>query len=194
MFQQEVIKHALGLFEYPSGPILQDFPRDADMAQTEPAVPACPVDFSARADSLTDREKLLQQFRAEFSAMNSWHTIALQQRQRTTTGISGLSADSVVQLFTDFIQGNCEHDNDKELADLLRRAAEDLKAFYFEALAAQPDQPTSDKALAAWFWGQTCGAAVINEARKICLTSETKEMLLAGKLLLVPRSQMYRFA
>jgi hypothetical protein len=34
---------------------------------------------------------------------------------------------------------------------------------------------------------------VINEVRKKCLQQGTKEMELAGKLLLVPRSQMHRF-
>jgi hypothetical protein len=151
------------------------------------------VDFSARPDNLTDVEQLLKRFQAEFSAMHSWHTIAKHQSKRTTTGISGLTPDSITRLFADFIQGNDESASDKELADQLRRGAEDLKAFYFEALGAQPDQPTDDKTLSNWFWGSTCAAGVINEVRKTCLTYEAREMMLAGKLLLIPRNQLHRF-
>ena len=192
-FQKNVIKQALLLLERPSGPILEDYPYDADDSSIASAVPACPVDFSARPDSLTDVEKLLAQFQAEFAAMHSWHMIARHQNQRTTTGISGLTPDSIMRLFADFIQGNYESSSDRELADLLRLGAEDLKAYYFEALSAQPDQPTDDKTLSDWFWGTTWAAAVINEVRKTCLKYETKEMILAGKLLLVPRNQMHHF-
>lgn len=192
-FQKNVIRQALSLLERPSGPVLEDFPHDADDSTDKPAIPACPVDFSARQDNLTDVEKLLEHFQAEFSAMHSWHTIAQHQNQRTTTGISGLTPDSITRLFADFIQGTYESSSDKELADLLRLAAEDLKAFYFEALSAQPEQPTDERTLSNWFWGTTCAAAVLNEVRKTCLEYDAKEMMLAGKLLLVPRSQMHRF-
>jgi hypothetical protein len=192
-FQKDVLKYALGLLERQEGPILADYPHDAETNDGPAAVPACPVDFSGRSENLTDKEKLLQDFQAEFNAMHSWHTIAKHQSKRTTTGISGLTPDSISRLFGDFILGN-EIDLDQaELASQLRLAAEDLKAFYFEALSAQPDQPTDEKTLANWFWGTTSAGAVINEVRKRCLVYEAKEMRLAGSLLLVPRNQMHRF-
>ena len=80
-----------------------------------------------------------------------------------------------------------------DLAVRLRLAAEDLKSCYFEALSAQPNQPTNASSLADWFWGETLAAAVINEVRKKCLQQGTREMDLAGSLLLVPRNQMHRF-
>lgn len=192
-FQKDVIKHAFALFERSSGPVLEDYPYDADEGNTTSTVPACPVDFSVRQDNLTDIGKLLKHFQAEFSAIHSWHTIAQHQSQRTTTGISGLTPDSITRLFSDFIQRNHDCPSNGKLADLLRHGAEDLKAFYFEALSAQPDQPTDDKTLSNWFWGTTCAAGIINEVRKSCLKYEDKEMLLTGKLLLVPRNQLHRF-
>jgi hypothetical protein len=125
--------------------------------------------------------------------MHTWHTIAKHQNNRTTTGISGLTPDSITRLFEDFIQEEETGLDQDKLADQLRLAAEDLKAFYFEALSAQPDQPTDAKTLSDWFWGTTYGAAVINEVRKRCLEYDAKEMRLAGSLLLVPRNQMHRF-
>ena len=74
-----------------------------------------------------------------------------------------------------------------------KQFAEDLKAFYFEAVSAQPGQPTDSKSLADWFWGQTSAALVINEVRKISLKEGSKKMALLGNLLLIPRSQMHRF-
>lgn len=181
------------MLEQENGPILADYPHDAVTVSTEPSIPACPVDFSSGPDELTDNEKLLQQFQAEFNAMHSWHTIAKHQSSRTTTGISGLTPDSITRLFSEFILRNDTGLSEAELASHLRLAAEDLKALYFEALSAQPDQPTDAGTLSNWFWGSTFAAAVINEARKACLECEAKEMLLAGKLLLVPRNQMHRF-
>jgi hypothetical protein len=72
-------------------------------------------------------------------------------------------------------------------------AAEDLKAYYFEAVSAQPGQPTDSLSLANWFWGETVAALVINSIRKICLEHRDINMELLGKLLLVPRRQLYRF-
>ena len=192
-FQRDVLEHALGLLEQREGPVLADYPHDAGTGEEAMALPACPVDFSTRPDNLSDLEQLLQHFQAEFNAMHTWHTIAKHQSNRTTTGISGLTPDSITRLFNDFIRGEETGLDLPQLADHLRLAAEDLKAFYFEALSAQPDQPTDARTLSDWFWGTTYGAAVINEVRKRCLEYDTKEMRLAGSLLLVPRNQMHRF-
>ncbi len=103
-------------------------------------------------------------------------------------------SEQISDLFEGFIEGK-EHGNedDVKLSDLLRMATEDIKAFYFEAISAQPGQPTDVQSLSEWFWGKTYAAQVINEVRKTCLQSDAKDMLLAGKLLLIPRNQMYRF-
>ena len=75
-----------------------------------------------------------------------------------------------------------------------QRSAEDLKAIYFEALTAQPGAPRDSVAMADWFWGETAAARVINAIREICLGMRDNEFQLLGKLLLVPRSQLHRFA
>lgn len=194
-FQRDVISQALGLLAESQGPVLADYPHDADDNQAEPAIPACPVDFSARDRELTDLEQLIRQFEAEFNSIHTWYTIAGEQKGRTTSGVSGLDLDQVVILFGDFVADNQAGLGQfgENLADTLRMAAEDLKSCYFEALSAQPGQPTSVTSLSNWFWGDTYAAAMINEVRKRCLEFGTKEMALAGKLLLVPRNQMHRF-
>ena len=195
-FQRDVLTQALNLLNEPAGPVLADYPEEADGDQAKPTMPACPVDFSPRNNGLSSIELLLQQFGSEFNAMHTWFTIACEQKGRTTSGVSDLSFDEILRLYSDFITGNQKGlatFEQQGLADTLRLAAEDLKSCYFEALASQPGQPTDAATLANWFWSDTYAAAVINEVRKKCLEHDTKDMKLAGTLLLIPRNQMHRF-
>jgi D-proline reductase (dithiol) PrdB len=194
-FQRKVISHALDLLRRPSGPVLEDFARDCSEQQAAPAVPACPVDFSTRPEKISDMEQLLANFDAEFNSLYTWYSMARGQNGRTAVGVSALTFDQLISLYRDFLmdRGDSLLLSADGLADRLRLGAEDLKSCYFEALSAQPNQPTDAASLADWFWGETLAAAVINEVRKKCLQQGTKEMELAGKLLLVPRSQMHRF-
>jgi hypothetical protein len=75
----------------------------------------------------------------------------------------------------------------------LKMAAEEIKAYYLEAVTAQPGQPTDSITLADWFWSQTKAGRVINVVREICLKSGDNELKLLGTLLLVPRNQLHRF-
>ena len=127
--------------------------------------------------------------------MKTWYEVAMLKNKRTTVGVSGLSPDEVSEYLAAFVRGEMAGKNigDTLIDDGLRMVAEDLKAFYFEAVSAQPGQPTDSKSLADWFWGQTSAALVINEVRKISLQEGSKKMALLGNLLLIPRSQMHRF-
>lgn len=193
-FQCDVIRWALNLLTEPEGPVLADYPHDAEDADAPPALPACPVDFSPRRQ-LNETETLFHRLHTEFSSMHTWYTVARARTGRTAAGISGLDFDEIIELYRDFISGN--HPGLERFAphlpDTLRLAAEDLKSCYFEALSSQPDQPTDAASLSNWFWENTYAAAAINEVRKKCLDYTTKEMQLAGNLLLVPRNQLHRF-
>ncbi|MBT8360409.1 MAG: hypothetical protein HKP41_13890 [Desulfobacterales bacterium] len=194
-FQIDVIKQTLHLLERPSGPLLEQYPYDAQETMSETDQLACPVNFTPCSEAKTDSEKLLQHFQTELNTMHTWFSIACERRGRTSSGVSGLSPDEIGTLFSDFISG-ADSGNvfaGKKRADLLRLAAEDLKACYLGGISAQPGQTTDIKTLSDWFWGQTYAALVINELRLKCLTYEEMDMLLAGKLLLIPRNQMHRF-
>ncbi|MEJ2057323.1 MAG: hypothetical protein P8X39_05740 [Desulfofustis sp.] len=194
-FQKDVLKHALNLLNEQRGPVLADYPGDAEAGRPEASLPACPVDFSSRSTELSSLDRLLQRFQAEFNGMHTWYTISCDKRGRTVSGVSGLSFDEIIALYNDFLVDNeaALKTFRPHLADALRLACEDLKSCYFEALSSQPGQPTDAATLADWFWGETYAAAVINEIRKKCIDDGSEAMALAGTLLLIPRSQMHRF-
>lgn len=194
-FQILVLRHALKLLESTKGPVLEDFPDDAPDVTDQPLQVACPVNFSTKKENLSSTEKLVDSFSSEFSQMKTWYELALSKNKRTTTGVSGLSPEDASEFISAFVRGEMPDKNigNASLSDSLRMAAEDIKAFYFEAVSAQSGQPTDSKSLADWFWGETFAALFINEVRKISLKEGSGEMKLLGKLLLVPRSQMHRF-
>jgi hypothetical protein len=124
--------------------------------------------------------------------MQTWYDIARTARNRSTSGVSGLDSEQIGILFADFHGGEIvdREVHGEKLADILRMAAEDLRASYLEAVSAQPGQSTSPNALADWFWGETYAARVINKIRKRSLDMAAKDMRLAGELLLIPRNQI----
>ena len=127
--------------------------------------------------------------------MRTWYDLACEKKKRTTAGIIGFSPEETAEFLSAFVKGEFQKTKLKNtsIADSIRMAAEDLKAYYFEAVSAQPGQPTDSLSLANWFWGETVAALVINSIRRICLEHRDKNMELLGKLLLVPRNQLYRF-
>ena len=185
----------LSLLELPKGPVLQDYPVDASDVSGTGAQLACPVNFEIRQVDSTPTDTLLTSFEREILTMQTWYDLASDSPSHGPHGASRLEVFQIKQLFADFIQNKTlpQPAEDCSLADQLRLAAEDLKTYYFTAISAQPGQPTEASQLANWFWGETYAAVCINEVRKRCLQYETKDMQLAGKLLLVPRNQMHRF-
>ncbi len=198
-FQISVLKHALNLLEAPAGPVLEDFPKDAPDTRVEIQDQlvqiACPENYTSNAVEVTSIEQLLDDFSSEVRQMRTWYELACEKKKRTTTGVTGFSPEETSEFLSAFVKGDPHKVPlvNSSLADTIRMAAEDLKAYYFEAVSAQPGQPTDSSSLANWFWGETIAALVINRIRMICVEDGDKNLELLGKLLLVPRSQIYRF-
>ena len=73
--------------------------------------------------------------------------------------------------------------------DLLKLAVEDLKAFYFEAVAAQPGQATATgTTLADWFWRETAAGKVFFAPQDLWKNSDDHSLQQFNRLLLVPRA------
>ena len=68
----------------------------------------------------------------------------------------------------------------------VKRACDDVKAYYYEAVAAQPGN-LSATAIEQWFWTETAAAKVLLTIRDLCLKSEDESLKPLGKLSLIPR-------
>ncbi len=193
-FQRDVLLAALKLLERDAGPILEEYPHDAEDDESAPPA-ACPVNFATVPPPQGEIGLLLQRFRDEVMAMQTWYELAKEKSGRTTAGISGLEAGGIADILAGFVEKGSLVPGiaGQTLAETLPRASEDLLAYYLEAASAQPGQSTHPGALAEWFWGETCAARVLNEVRKKCLQMDDKGLRLVGRLLLIPRNQLHRF-
>jgi len=130
-FQTEVVKQTLALLDGTDGPILVDYPIDLPDVAMPP--PVCPVSFKQKNEDRSWRGRL----RREIGGLTPWYELGLKRRGRTTVGVSGSCIEDMIEglaLWPD--------DQDKDFPDhvWLKLALEDLKAFYSEALTAQPGE------------------------------------------------------
>lgn len=191
-----MLRAALDLLQRPAGPVLEDFPDDAPATDFPVGPLVCPVSFAAAAPQGDDLDTLLAALRAEVEGLRNWYDLAVQHRGRTTAATTGMSPEAVAAFLGAFAQGKEPTGvvEGASIATTLKMASEDLKAYYTEAVAAQPGHPTDAISLANWFWGETAAARVFNAIRQRCLASDDKELQLVGTLLLIPRNQLHRFA
>jgi len=196
-FQTRVLLAALKLLEASSGPMLEDFPEDAPASEDISAAWACPVNLSAEKADLSSTEQLREAFKREMILLRSWYDLAVKKRGRTTVGVSGLSLDVISDFVSAFLENGIPENprGDLPLGLMLKLSVDDLKAYYFEAVTAQPRQglPRSDR-LADWFWGETVAAKVLFAVRQSCLNSDDAMLQAVGTRLLIPMIQAHRSA
>ena len=190
-FQKRVLLSALKLLEESSGPVITDFPEEAPVTREADVIWACPVNLVREKIDLNDANALRAAFKKETVEMRSWYDLAVKEKQRTTVGVSGLEINQIVEFigaFIDSVPANPREDI--SLSFSLNFAVDDLKAFYYEAAAAQPGSasPTAEE-LDDWFWGDTVAAKVLFAVKDRCLKKDDKMMQLLGKILLIPMSQ-----
>jgi hypothetical protein len=177
--------------------MLEDFPEDAPASEDLSAAWACPVNLSAEKANLSSTEQLREAFKREMILLRSWYDLAVKKRGRTTVGVSGLSLDVIGDFISAFLENGIPENprRDLPLGFMLKLAVDDLKAYYFEAVTAQPGQgaPGSDR-LADWFWGETVAAKVLLAVKQSCLNSNDAMLQAVGTRLLIPMIQAYRSA
>lgn len=190
-FQKRVLVSVLKLLEGPCGPVITDFPEDAPVSRGADVVWACPVNFARNKIDLSDADAMRAAFKKEMVELRTWYDLAVKKQKRTTVGVSGLELAQIVEFigaFIDSVPANPREDI--SLAFSLNFAVDDLKAYYYEAAAAQPGSslPTAEE-LDDWFWGETVAAKVLFAVKDRCLKKDDKMMQLLGKILLIPMSQ-----
>ncbi|MBW2657750.1 MAG: hypothetical protein JRC59_08650 [Deltaproteobacteria bacterium] len=189
-FQKRVLLSVLKLFEESIGPVLKDFPEDAPADKAADVVWASPVNLAPKKIDLSDAGAMRAAFKKEMVELNAWYDLAVKTQQRTTVGVSGLEMDQIVNFIGAFLDSDPANPReDICLAVSLNFAVDDLKAFYYEAAAAQPGRASPTAAeLDDWFWGETAAAKVLFAVKDRCLKNDDKMMQLLGKILLIPAS------
>jgi hypothetical protein len=191
-FQRRVLEALLRLLEKPAGPVLEDYPEDGPTnADTDMTGMACPISFEAPASG---EETLAEAVAREIRQLRPWYDLSLERRGRTTFGGVGLEIEQVADLLCSWLNGDGPESPRTDMPPevMLKLCSEDLKAFYLEATAAQP-QTMSARQLADWLWGETAAARLLVTLRERCIKDEDPAIRLIGLNNLVPREQWGRF-
>ena len=127
--------------------------------------------------------------------LRPWYDLAVKKRGRTTVGVSGLNLDMIGDFISAFLEGGMSENPRKDLplGLVLKLAVDDLKAYYFEAVSAQPGQalPGSDR-FADWFWGETVAGKMLLAVKQSCTKSNDPMLQTAAMRLLIPMTQANR--
>jgi hypothetical protein len=183
-FQRKVLRALLALFERPGGPVLDDFPEDAPASDTEGEGFACPVSF---ATAKKEAGGLAQAMLDEIAQLAPWYDLARRRRGRTTVGVYAKNVEEAARHVASYVNGTPETPPDGCTAGIaVKRACDDVKAYYYEAMAAQPGN-LSAKAVESWFWNETAAAKAFLAIRDLCLKSDDESLKPLGKLSLIPR-------
>ena len=187
-FQRRVAGAALRLLEAERGPVLEDFGEAApDVAVAEAEGFACPVAFGG-PDSDGEGAALER----EIAALRPWNDLAHRRRGHGRAVLSGLGAEEAGRFVSAFIANPASPAYRSELTAglALRLACEDLKAYYLEAVSAQPGAIAAAQAH-TWFWRETAAGRMLCKLRAVCLASPDPTVQAFGGNNLVPRAILH---
>lgn len=184
-FQRRVLRALLGLFEVSAGPMLEDFPEDAPAADGQESGFACPVSFAAPSGGANG---LAGKMHEEIAQLATWYDLAKRRRGRTTVGVFGATVEEAARHVASYLNGAPQSPPVPEWSAgiAVKRACDDVKAYYYEAVAAQPGNLDA-KAIERWFWVETAAAQALLAIRDYCLKSGDESLKPLGKLSLIPR-------
>lgn len=193
-FQRKVTLAALNLLEAEQGPILESFPEEAPdaapEAEEQSAAWSCPVSFSPPSGEKSELEELAASLHREVAELRPWYDLGLEQRGRTA--MVSFDPESAAGLLEQFLTQDEPPSSRGESrpAVSLRLAAQDLKAFYFEAAISRPGAGTPDsRAFSNWFWYDTAAGKALDAIRNKFKDSSDKDLSTTAKMFLVPMPQ-----
>jgi len=194
-FQTRVVRALLATLDAAQGPVLEDFDEDAPRSASgeDEEVWACPLELKApTTSSELSLSQLEQAFVREVVQLRPWYDQAVADRGRTTVGVSRLEPDDGARFVTAFLSDDWPappHD-DMPRGETLKHCCEDLRAYYFEAIAKQPGRTAATTPeIEDWFWNQTTAGVVFRKLDPVCRASDDEVMQHMGNYLLLPRSQ-----
>ena len=121
--------------------------------------------------------------------------LAKRRRGRTTVGVFGATVAEAARHVASYVGGTPEPPPAPgwSAGVAVKRACDDIKAYYYEAVAAQPGN-LAPRAIEEWFWHETAAARAFLAIREICLQSDDESLKPLGKLSLIPRFVTERLA
>ena len=193
-FQKKVLLEALAMLQENQWPVLKDFTQEAPEDQlgfyTETLV--CPINFPAKDSSGSFETRL----RNEIAQLQAWYSLAIQVKGRSTTGITGYSAEElgnfIASWLTDQEQKSIQN-FDYPSAATLKLATDELKAFYYEAKSVQPGKH-SFNSIQEWFWFDTTAGEVFIAVKEKVSHFEDSSFKGLSTTSLVPRVVQQRLA
>ena len=162
--QHRVLRAALDLLRESSGPVLRDFPDDAEPGDEPPAL--------RQASGVPVASNVPQDPVAEVADFRARHAQWLGKSDgRTAFGLSGVAAtrfDEVVRFLQRFADGTdadtAERPAATPLPAFIRWCADDLKTLAFEGYMAMSPEAGGDE-IARWFWGSTATGQLLRRVR-----------------------------
>lgn len=162
--QHRVLAAALDLLGAPAGPVLREFPEDAEPGDQ----PAAPVQASAIARGA----EIPADVALETTQMRRYYEQWLASSGgRTAVGLTGIPPTrfrGIVRFLEAFAAG--EHADIEErpeqipVPNFLRYCADDLKALYYEGRLAMKGGPGGEE-VARWFWAETAAGQLLRRVR-----------------------------
>lgn len=171
--QSTVIRQAFALLSAESGPILIDAEVPENESDEE-GVWACPVSFPNHAEDNNFSARVDK----EISELRPWYELGVERRNRTTVGLSPDSPEESAKALAQFVEAPEHHrklPDPVKTGNSLRWWASDLKAFYLEAVTAQPGEVEAQQ-LEYWFWRETAAGDMLLRLRQQCLEHEAEQI------------------
>jgi hypothetical protein len=195
-FQKRVLRAAFALLEAPTGPVLVDYPEDVPDSGLELDADAmigmvCPIDWPVLPDATAPASEMGRALLREMQSLAPWYDLAVRTRGRTTVGPSGLSIEDAAKFVAAFLQDPnvLAPRDDMPKSRVLKLAYEDIKAYYGEAITAQPGNHTS-KRVENWLFNETVFGKVLWHLRDLCRASDEEDYQNLGRNSIVPDRQI----
>ena len=162
--QHRVLRAALDLLAEPAGPVLRDFPEEAEPGD-QPAAPA-------QASSITPSAQVPDDPALETTQMRRYHEQWLARNGgRTAFGLAGIPATrfrGVIHFLQEFAAAGdadmAERPPDVPLPGFIRWCADDLKTLYWEGHIAMKPAAGGDE-IARWFWAESAAGQLLRRVR-----------------------------
>lgn len=168
---------------------MESYQADVPATAAEDEAWSCPVTFaSAISEDASWATALLQ----ELNLLRPWYDKSVKERGRTTVGLSGIDLDEIPRFLAQFVEDPEQTSTEgRSLADTLKYAAEDLKAFYNEAATAQPGEATA-RDIEKWYWNECTAGRLLREISRVCRDHPDQWVQIVARFTLVPESQRER--